>query len=86
MLAFKVCLPQAAAGAIQELHSLLATDDLPLANALEECGLVDLNVLLYRHAVEEYATIGTGAYQVPNYGTLVYCGLQVIYITQEALH
>lgn len=75
VLAFKVALPQGAGGAIQDLHSLLI-DDQPLESALEECDLVDLNVLLYRHSVEEHVTIGTGAYDVPHYGTLVYCGLQ----------
>lgn len=77
VLAFTVSLPPAAESAVKELQVSLADTSL-LSDALAMCGLVDLNVLLYRHAVEERVTIGTGAYEIPSYGTLVYCGLQVL--------
>ncbi|BFZ57850.1 bifunctional 4-alpha-glucanotransferase/amylo-alpha-1,6-glucosidase [Savitreella phatthalungensis] len=44
--------------------------------AVSNCNLIDLNVLLYRCAAEEQDTVGDGAYEIPKYGSLVYCGLQ----------
>lgn len=45
--------------------------------AFDDVDLVDLNVLLYRADGEERdATGGDGVYNVPNYGTLVYCGFE----------
>lgn len=76
VIAFKVNLPPTAAAGLRELNDFLNTPQ-TLSQVLEKCGLVDLNVLLYRHSVEEHAVIGTGSYEIPGYGPLVYCGLQV---------
>ena len=44
----------------------------------QELDLVDLNFVLYRCEPEEHDFLGgnEGAYNIPNYGTLVYAGLQ----------
>ena len=49
-----------------------------LDSAVAELSLIDLNVMLYRADGEERdATAGEiGAYNVPNLGNLVYCGLE----------
>lgn len=45
--------------------------------ALAELDLVDLNVVLHRADGEEKdACGGDGVYAIPNYGSLVYCGLE----------
>ncbi|CCG80823.1 Glycogen debranching enzyme [Taphrina deformans PYCC 5710] len=44
--------------------------------AVNECDLVDLNILLYRCDAEEQDSISDGSYRIPDYGSLVYCGLQ----------
>jgi len=45
--------------------------------AMADLDLVDLNVLLHRADGEERdATGGDGVYDIPNYGKLVYCGLE----------
>lgn len=44
--------------------------------AISNCSLIDLNVILYRCEAEEQDTIQDGAYSIPSYGKLVYCGLQ----------
>lgn len=45
--------------------------------AFKDLDLVDLNVVLHRCDGEERdATGGDGAYTIPNYGALVYCGLE----------
>lgn len=45
--------------------------------AFKALDLVDLNVVLHREDGEEKdATGGDGVYTIPNYGSLVYCGLQ----------
>ena len=45
--------------------------------AFEELDLVDLNTVLHRADGEERdATGGDGTYTIPNYGSLVYCGLE----------
>lgn len=46
--------------------------------AFKECDLIDLNVIMYRADSEERASSGgsDGVYTIPNYGPLVYCGLQ----------
>lgn len=46
--------------------------------AFKDVSLVDLNAILYRADAEERAMSDgqDGAYAIPNYGTLVYCGLQ----------
>jgi glycogen debranching enzyme len=45
--------------------------------AMSELNLVDLNVVLHRADGEERdATGGDGVYEIPNYGKLVYCGLE----------
>lgn len=74
VMAIQAKLPEHSRTAIQRLHSMLQDG---LTGALASLSLVDLNVLLYRAGVEEYAMIGEGAYQLTNYGHLVYCGLQV---------
>ena len=46
--------------------------------AFRELDLVDLNFLLYRCEPEEHDFLGgsEGIYKIPNYGTLIYAGLQ----------
>jgi glycogen debranching enzyme len=46
--------------------------------ALKDVNLVDLNVILHRADVEERDATGgsIGAYDVPNHGKMVYCGLE----------
>lgn len=46
--------------------------------AFEELDLVDLNAVLYRAEGEERDATGgeIGAYNIPNSGPLVYCGLE----------
>ncbi|KAL7074694.1 hypothetical protein ACQ4LE_006062 [Meloidogyne hapla] len=44
-------------------------------NLLHSLTLYDFNFLLYRCESEELATIFSGAYQIPNFGKLPYCGL-----------
>ncbi|ORY82459.1 glucanotransferase domain of glycogen debranching enzyme-domain-containing protein [Protomyces lactucae-debilis] len=46
------------------------------SEAVASCSLIDLNVLLYRCNAEEQDTVAEGAYNIPNYGQLVYAGLQ----------
>lgn len=46
------------------------------ASAVSSLNLTDLNVLLYRCDAEEQDTIKDGSYRIPDYGSLVYCGLQ----------
>ena len=62
------------AGTSEDLDALcLAGAD----EAFKGLTLVDLNVVLHRADGEEKdATGGDGAYTIPDYGTLVYCGLQ----------
>lgn len=45
-------------------------------DAVSACSLIDLNVILYRCEAEEQDVIHEGVYSIPNYGSLVYCGLQ----------
>lgn len=47
-------------------------------DAFRELDLVDLNFVLYRCEPEEHDFLGgiDGVYRIPNYGTLVYAGLQ----------
>ncbi|KAI7062637.1 glycoside hydrolase family 13 protein, partial [Hortaea werneckii] len=47
-------------------------------DAFKHCNLVDLNAIMYRADAEERASShgADGAYAIPNYGPLVYCGLQ----------
>ncbi|KAJ3011190.1 hypothetical protein HKX48_006975 [Thoreauomyces humboldtii] len=47
-----------------------------LWEATKDLNTTDLNIALYRCGTEEEDTIGDGAYDVPGYGKLVYCGLQ----------
>lgn len=61
-----------AALALKELLSLLATGP---HEALTDCSLLDLNVVLYRCEAEEQATTSTGCYVVPALGPANFCGL-----------
>ncbi|KAI8915293.1 glucanotransferase domain of glycogen debranching enzyme-domain-containing protein [Powellomyces hirtus] len=47
-----------------------------LHEAVVELSVTDINVALYRCGSEEQDTTGDGAYDVPDYGKLSYCGLQ----------
>ncbi|OLL22964.1 Glycogen debranching enzyme [Neolecta irregularis DAH-3] len=59
----------------ENLDSFLIAD---AEEAVQTLNLVDLNILLYRCDGEEkdYTEGKDGAYGVPNYGLLVYCGLE----------
>ncbi|KAG1474093.1 hypothetical protein G6F56_000561 [Rhizopus delemar] len=57
-----------------EIHELVTQMDQKVVSDLR---LLDCNVVLYRCGNEEYsATSGDGVYNIPNYGELVYAGLQ----------
>lgn len=45
---------------------------------LRQLTFLDFNYLLFRCEAEERAESGIGAYEVPNFGPLVYCGLKGI--------
>ena len=45
-------------------------------DAFADLSLVDLNFMLYRSEPEECDCLGGGVYTIPNYGALVYAGLQ----------
>ncbi|KAJ3057262.1 hypothetical protein HK097_009921 [Rhizophlyctis rosea] len=47
-----------------------------LQQAVEQLDLMEINVALYRAGQEEQDSIGDGAYDVPGFGSLAYCGLQ----------
>lgn len=74
VLGVKVLIPEHSQKALSGLHSILQSTS--LEESLSSLSLVDLNVLLYRAAVEEFVNTGEGPYHLNNYGDLVYCGLQ----------
>ncbi|RKO90442.1 glucanotransferase domain of glycogen debranching enzyme-domain-containing protein, partial [Blyttiomyces helicus] len=47
-----------------------------LWDAVQECGMLEINAALYRSEDEERDVIGEGAYNVPGHVALPYCGLQ----------
>lgn len=50
------------------------------ANEIKSLSLIDLNYILYRCDSEERDDgKGSGVYEVPTVGPMIYCGLQVIY-------
>ena len=79
IMVLKVSLPSSSLAAMQQLCTLVQDDAGRLSEALAELNFVDLNVLLYRSPVEEFASTGDKGYNIANYGYLAYCGLQVIH-------
>lgn len=65
---------------LRELINDFSTEQTQILNRhLDELTLADLNRVLYRcHQEEQDEGFGFGAYNVPDHGDLVYCGLQGI--------
>lgn len=67
----------------QSRISEVTTHNSTLSDIVDSLGLVELNRVLYRCQDEEQDEgRGWGAYNVPNSGSLVYCGLQGAYIVK----
>lgn len=80
---FRVSLPidvQKSVGTLRKLINDFSTNKTEnLDEIVKELTLADLNRVLYRCDEEERDDgNGFGAYNIPNYGNLVYCGLQGI--------
>ena len=91
MVALRVSLPSdrvAARGRIRELlkpnsisSALALADYNQMIRCVNGLDLVDLNRILYRCEAEERDEgHGSGVYDIPEYGPLVYCGFQGICI------
>ncbi|RCN32381.1 glycogen debranching enzyme, partial [Ancylostoma caninum] len=79
VIAFRIRLSDAARTSIGTIRAVIAgSDELEreLAHVLDSISLQDYNRLLFTCDAEEWAAIGRGAYDVPRFGKLVYCGLQ----------
>ncbi|KHJ99115.1 putative glycogen debranching enzyme [Oesophagostomum dentatum] len=79
VLGFRVHLSHKARAAIATIRAVIAGNDeleRELAYVLDTISLQDYNKLFFCTDAEEQAAIGRGAYEVPGYGKLVYCGLQ----------
>lgn len=58
----------------EELDEFIASD---VDEAFSDLNLIDLNIVLYRCGAEESdITPGHGAYNIPGYGEILYCGLE----------
>ncbi|ODN03632.1 Glycogen debranching enzyme, partial [Orchesella cincta] len=73
---FKILPPSSIVKALESLRSLLAPES--VKKVTDSLSLRDLNKVLYRCEEEEKEDTGYGAYDIPNFGKLVYCGLQGI--------
>ena len=83
VIAFWTSLDTVSATACKKVRRLCSAT--MVRDLLAQSTLLDLNVLLYRCNEEERATTGRGAYDVPGYGALAYCGLQgTASVLQEA--
>lgn len=82
VVAIKVSLQKNVMDSIQKLRELITTfasdsSEGSLINIVGKMGLPDLNRALYRCDEEERDEgKGVGVYDIPNFGPLVYCGLQ----------
>ncbi|KAL6734396.1 hypothetical protein Aduo_004940 [Ancylostoma duodenale] len=79
VVAFRIRLSDAARTSIGTIRAVIAGNDeleRELAHVLDSISLQDYNRLLFTCDAEEWAAIGRGAYDVPRFGKLVYCGLQ----------
>ncbi|EYB99073.1 hypothetical protein Y032_0125g1273 [Ancylostoma ceylanicum] len=79
VIAFRIRLTDAARTSIGTIRAVISGNDeleRELAHVLDSISLQDYNRLLFTCDAEEWAAIGRGAYDVPRFGKLVYCGLQ----------
>lgn len=80
VIAFKVSPLKSAAENIAGIRALLSGEnrqlDQDLHSCLERMSLQSFNRVLFRCDSEEHDDYGSGAYNIPNFGSFVYCGLQ----------
>ncbi|KAF1764730.1 hypothetical protein GCK72_004680 [Caenorhabditis remanei] len=75
VIGFKIRPKEEAANAFEQIHREIESST-ELDAALSTLTYQSFAPLLFHCESEDYATIGQGGYEVPNYGKFVYCGLQ----------
>lgn len=73
---FRILPPKSITEALANLKILLSPESVKKVTG--KLSLGDLNKVLYRCVEEEGEDTGYGAYDIPKFGKLVYCGLQGI--------
>uniref|UniRef100_A0A8L8K969 Amylo-alpha-1,6-glucosidase n=1 Tax=Heligmosomoides polygyrus TaxID=6339 RepID=A0A8L8K969_HELPZ len=79
VIGFRIRLSDTARTSIRTIRGVISGNaelEQELAFVLNSVSLQDFNRLLFTCDAEEWASIGQGAYNVPRFGKLVYCGLQ----------
>lgn len=76
VIAFRILPPPSLTAAVGSIRTLISKQK--LSEVTGKLSLLDLNYVLFRCEEEEQDFSGTGCYTIPNYGALVYAGLQGI--------
>ncbi|CAD6192035.1 unnamed protein product [Caenorhabditis auriculariae] len=80
VVAFKIKLSDEASGAADQINQLVEGENNDLEKEfkflLQDLNFQQFNHLLFSCEAEDYAVIGQGGYEVPNFGKFVYCGIQ----------
>ncbi|KHN79226.1 Glycogen debranching enzyme [Toxocara canis] len=80
VIAFKVSPLKAAVENTKAIRKLIGGEneqlDKDLRSCLKRLSLQSFNRVLFRCEAEEYDDYGTGSYNIPNFGSFVYCGFQ----------
>ncbi|MFH4973467.1 hypothetical protein AB6A40_000176 [Gnathostoma spinigerum] len=80
VIAFKISPLREVTESVRSIRQFLSGEtekvDNELENCLEKMSLQSYNRVLFRCEAEEKDDLGTGAYNIPGFGSLVYCGFQ----------